>query len=199
MPTQTQHAACSQAPGSATQRARPLLPTCSWFLLMQTRLLLLPAKGVWHRQPRPGGRLRGQWPVRVSSESAGRRWPGAPRLGAGRRRARAAGGKQAPGRTRRFGARIWRGGKEQRAHEHEPLRSRSWSRRRSRTGGARRRHGPGLAIRVTQLLPLARCARPIRFAETEGKARGSGRPGPRVVDARNGLFVELIPCVPSQN
>ena len=27
-------------------------------------------------------------------------------------------GKQAPGRTRRFGARIWRGGKEQRAHEH---------------------------------------------------------------------------------
>ena len=171
MPTQTQHAACSQAPGSATQRARPLLPTCSWFLLMQTRLLLLPAKGVWHRQPRPGGRLRGQWPVRVSSESAGRRWPVEPDGGA-----RAAG--EAPRQAGRdgFGACFWRGGKEQRAHEHEPLRSRSWSRRRSRTGGARRRHGPGLAIRVTQLLPLARCARPIRCAETERRVV-QGRPG----------------------
>jgi len=112
MPTQTQHAACSQAPGSATQRARPLLPTCSWFLLMQTRLLLLPAKGVWHRQPRPGGRLRlgakgtasATAAVRVSSESAGRRWPVAPDAGA---RAPQGGSRHQAGRdglVRAFGA-----------------------------------------------------------------------------------------------
>jgi len=112
MPTQTQHAACSQAPSSATQRARPLLPTCSWFLLMQTRLLLLPAKGVWHRQPRPGGRLRlgakgtasATAAVRVSSESAGRRWPVAPDAGARAPQGRHRGRQDATVLVRAFGA-----------------------------------------------------------------------------------------------